>query len=169
MAWDDPAGGDGSISETEWDNMVSDQKSRVQAPATFVGQFLVQGTGNISVTEPGFQPSAIKFEGEAVGGQNVDRSGGGGSNDGNYAGSFTGFARDDGTRQVIHSGGSGNSINQTSHYSSDTSCIAIRYAGQSGGQVGKLEADVSSFDSNGFTVSVSSYSQNEVIIYTAYR
>lgn len=167
MAWDDTDGGDGSISATEWNNHVQDQKSRMKAPAVFLGKFTVYSTGDITINDPGFQPSAVKFEGEAVGGANVDRSGGSGSS--NYAGSFVGMARDDGTRQVVHSGGSGDSINETSHYSSSNECIAIRYAGQNGSQNGKLAGDVTSFNSDGFTVNISSHARDEVIIYTAYK
>lgn len=166
MAWDS---NDGDLSQAEWENHVQDQKTRVLSPATFVGSFLITSTGDYSITAPGFTPSHVKFEGEAVGGQNVDRSGGGGSNVANSMGSFTGFARDDGTRQVINSNASGNSINQTGHYSSDSNCIAIRYSGQNGGNLGKLLGDVTSFDSDGFTVNISSYQQNEIVIYTAYR
>lgn len=139
-----------------------------QGSESYVGSFTVTGAGTISITSPGFTPSMIEFNGEAVGGQNVDRSGGTGSNAANYQGSFTGVARDDGYRQVIHSGLSGDSVNQTSHYSSDSECIAIRYAGQSGGKLGMLLGDVVSWDSDGFTVDITSYTRDEVVTFTAY-
>lgn len=141
----------------------------VTQPRSHTGSFVVTGTGTISITGCGFAPSTVEFCGEAVGGQNVDKAGGGGSNIDNYAGSFKGVARDDGTRQVVHSGLSGNSVNNTSHYSSDTECIAMRYAGQSGSLLGRLTGDVQSFDADGFTVDITNYSQDEVVIYTAYR
>jgi len=139
--------------------------------SVYTGFLVINSTGNYTISEVPFTPSSVKFEGESVGGnRNTDRDGPGNSNsDGNYAGSFTGFARDDGTRQVIHTGGSGNSINATSHFSSSSACIAIRYADQNGNRVGELLGDITSFDSNGFTVNISSFSQDEVVIYTAYK
>lgn len=164
MAWDDTNAGDGVVTENEWNAMVEYVKNR-----NHLGSFVVTSTGTQSITGVGFQPTQIQFSGEAVGGSNVDSSGTGGSSVGNYAGSFTGIARDDGTRRVIHSGGSGNSINETSHYSSNSECIAIRYAGQSGGLLGFLRGDVTSFDSDGFTINVTDYQQNEVVLYNAIR
>ena len=140
----------------------------VSGSDVYVGSFEVTSTGNITISTP-FAPTMIEFHGEAVGGQNVDRGNGSGSSINNYQGSFSGTARSDGHRQVVHSGGSGNSINSTSHYSSTTNCIAIRYAGQDGELLGRLLGDVSSFNSNGFTVNISEFAQNEVITFTAYR
>lgn len=132
-----------------------------------IDSFEVTGTGQISVTGVGFTPSMIEFSGEVTGGQNVDQAGSTSTVD--YAGSFTGQARDDGHRQVSHSGGNGNSINEVSQYSSDTECIAIRYADSDGNAVGYLKADVVSWDDDGFTIDVSDFQQSEVVNYTAYR
>ena len=154
--------------ESVWNVESIERLVKTKQATPHVGSFQITGTGDIGVTGVGFTPSSIEFSGEAVGGQNVNRAGGGGSSVSNYAGTFSGTARSDGHRQVIHSGASGDSINETSHFSSDSLCIAIRYAGKNGSSLGTLKADVKSFDSDGFTVNVSSYQQNEIVNFTAY-
>lgn len=169
MVWDDTKDSNSELDSTEWNNHVSDQKSRVQSPATFVGQFEITGATSISVTAPSFQPSSIKFDIHANGGKNVSTVGGSGSNVSNSASNATGFARNDGTRQCAGNSASGDSINEVRRFSTNSNAILLEYSGQDGGNVGTLRADVTSFDTDGFTVDVTSYQQNEVIIYTAYR
>jgi len=136
---------------------------------SYTGSFTITETGQQSITGVGFQPSKIEFKGEATGGQNVDTAGDDGGTIGNYQGSFQGQAGDDGHRQVVHSGVSGNSPSNTSHYTSDTECIAIRYADGTGSPLGYLKADVVSWESDGFTIDTTNYQQNEVVTYTAHR
>jgi len=169
MAWDDSKSENDALDSTEWNNHVSDQKSRVKAPATFVGQFTITGTGTTSVTAPNFTPTSVKLEIHATGGQNVSTAGSSGDSVDNSASQMTGFARDDGTRQATGNAASGNSINKIRRFSTNSNAILLEYAGQDGNNIGTLQGDVTSFDSLGFTVDIASYSQNEVVIYTAYK
>lgn len=52
-------------------------------------------------------------------------------------------------------GGHGNSINDISRYASNSNCIGVRYGNQNGDDLGKITAYLSSFNTNGFTLSVS--------------
>ena len=74
-------------------------------------------------------------------------------------------------QQVINGGGSGNSINSISRYTSDSHCVGVRYGNQNGASNGINSATLTSFNSDGFTLNVDSYLTNEnlVIIYEAYR
>jgi hypothetical protein len=164
MAFDDPAAGDGTLTASEYDNLVDATLTPVA-----VGQFVVSTTGSQSVTGVGFQPSSVKFQIHANGGQNISTSGGSGSVIANSASQMTGIARDDGTRQAIGNAASGSSINQIRRFSSNSKAILLEYAAQSGDNIGTLDADVTGFDADGFTVNINSAPQTEVVIYTAYR
>jgi hypothetical protein len=167
MAFDDPAAGDGVLTAAEYDNLVDAVKNQ-----TDMGTFTISAAGSLSVTGVGFQPSQLMFWCESVGGVNQDRAGTGGDGATNYAGSSVGFAADDGTRQVVNSGMSGNSVNNSSHFSSDTGeVIALRYAGQNGtiSSGGVLQAELTSFDSDGFTLNVTDFNQTEPVFYIANR
>ncbi|QRV15015.1 hypothetical protein JMJ58_19225 [Haloterrigena salifodinae] len=140
------------------------EKTRVE-----MGRFTISATGNISVNV-GFRPTRVEFHGSTITGDNVDRAGplnGNGAD--NYSGHFHGYAKDDGTEHVVHSGLSGNSVNATSHYSSTSRCVAIRWANQDGGKLGMTDATMNSWDADGFTVNVTSAFRNVVVHYTAYR
>ena len=104
----------------------------------YVGQFLINSTGNKSITGLGFKPSVVVFHFQAhVTGTDVDETGSQNANTADcYQGGGTGYANGSGNEQCIHSGGTGNSINACSYYSSSSHCIGIRYAGQNGGKVG---------------------------------
>jgi len=135
-----------------------------------IGYFIIDATGDKSITGLGFRPSVIEFRVDPpVDAINVDKS-----SDTNvdapdcYLGSSHGFAKNDGTNVGMHSGGSANSINASSMYSSDTYSICVRFAGQNGGATGYVKAYVSSFDSDGFTVTVDTADRNTMVIYTAY-
>ena len=84
-----------------------------------------------------------------------------------YALSFSGAV----TQQVIYGGGSGNSINGVSNYSSDSHCIGLRYSNQDGVAFGITSAALTSFDPNGFSVNVDSLlaDENVVVIFEAYK
>jgi len=45
----------------------------------------------------------------------------------------------------------------------------MEYSSQGGANIGTLRGDVTSFDSDGFTVDFTSHAQNEVVIYTAFK
>jgi len=164
MAFDDPAAGDGTLTASEYDNLVDATLTPVS-----VGQFVVSTTGSQSVTGVGFQPSSVKFEIHANGGQNVSAAGSSGDSVDNSASQMTGIARDDGTRQAIGNAATGNSINKIRRFSSDSKVILMEYATADGNNIGTLDGDVTSFDADGFTVNINSVPQTEVVIYTAYR
>lgn len=150
--------------------------SSVNNPRVYMGKFIISSTGNMSITGLPFKPSAIDFK--AVGNvetYNQDSDNQVGNNNTGLANSFNymfGFAQDIGgsiSQQVICGGGSGNSINDISRYSSSSECIGIRYANQNGDALGYTRARLNSFDSNGFTINVTHRSDNLVVIYSAYR
>jgi hypothetical protein len=163
MAWDDTDAGDGTLQSSEYNNLVDAIKNR-----PYVGHFVVTGTGSQSITGVGFQPSTVKFEIHSNGGVNVDTAGGGGASVSNNASQMTGYAKDDGTRQNTGTAVSGNSINEIRRWSDDSRAIYLQYADQDGARISAMRADVSSFDSDGFTLSINTVPQNEIIFFTAY-
>jgi len=146
------------------------------AGKVYTGSFIISATGAQSITGLPFQPTQIIFSAHAnVEAFGLDNDNGVGDNNGGIANSFgsmNGFARDDsGTtvQGVIYVGGSGNSINDISRFSSNTNCIGIRYGNQNGDAVGRTIASLSSFDANGFTINTSQRSDNILVFFTAYR
>ena len=128
MAWDDTDAGDGTVTATEWNNMVDAIKNQ-----HYAGAFTITGSGTHAVTGVGFQPSQLMFYTQSVGGQNVSAAGPtNGDTESNYAETSIGFAQSDGTQQVINVGASGDSVNAVSKYSSNSECVALRYAGPNG-------------------------------------
>lgn len=142
---------------------------------TYVGQFIITSTGNINITGLPFQPSSVTFVAHAnVETLNLDSSGSNINNKDNSFGTTNGFARDNNgsiTQQFIYLGGSGESINNISRYSSSSNCIGLRYSNQDGNPFGRTLASLTSFNSDGFTINVSSQLANEnvVVLYTAYK
>jgi len=140
----------------------------------YVGSFIIDSTGEKSITGVGFQPTKVLFRYCAgVRTKTTDETRGSNVNNVNcYAGSGFGFARDDGggstTQQTTHSGGSGNSINANSYQSSNSHCIFVRYGGQNGENVGDTSASFTSFDADGFTLNVDNKDDNLLVIYEAY-
>ncbi len=169
MVWDNTKDSTSELTSTEWNNHVADQKSRATTPVSFPGSFEVTGTETVTVTAPGFTPSSVKFDIHANSGQNVSGSGSGGDIVSNSASHMTGFARDDGTRQAIGNSASGNSIDNVRRFSTNSNAILMEYSSQGGANIGTLRGDVTSFDSDGFTVDFTSHAQNEVVIYTAFK
>jgi len=149
-------------------------------PTVYVGFFIINANGSQAITGLPFQPSQITFVAHAnIESLNINADNQTNNNNtgiSNSFGSMNGFARDDGgsiTQQVIYVGGSGNSINDISRYASSSNCIGIRYGNQNGDNLGLLSADLSSFNSNGFTINVTRTSdatnENIVVLYTAYK
>jgi len=146
------------------------------ASNVFTGFFTINNTGTTTVTGIPFQPNQITFVAHA----NVERFGLDNdnqtrNNDGGIAnafGSMNGFARNNNgtiTQGVIYVGGSGNSINDISRYSSNQRCIGIRYSNQNGDAVGRTLAALTAFTADGFTLNVTNRSDNVLVFYTAYR
>jgi len=73
------------------------------------------------------------------------------------------------TQQVIFNGGSGNSINDISRYASSSHCIGLRYTNNNGDNLGLTNASLTSFNTNGFTLNVTTATDAVVVIYEAYR
>lgn len=74
----------------------------------------------------------------------------------NSFGTSNGYARNGSSpsQGFIYVGSHGNSINDISRYSSDIACIGIRYGNQNGDSLGKITAELTSFDANGFTLNI---------------
>lgn len=123
------------------------------------GTIKINGTGDYSVTGLGFKPSKVKFEGAVpIDSTDSESAGGSGSTESNYMGTMVGYAKDDGSEQVMCSGGSGNSINNIRYYSSSSHCVGVSYGGQNGGELAQITATMSSWDSDGFTINCDTYS-----------
>jgi len=145
-------------------------------PSVYMGVLTISSTGNLSVSGIPFKPSQISFTAHAnIESLNLNTDNGTRNNDNGIAntqGSMNGFARDDNgstVQQVIYVGGNGNSINDISRFSSNNSCVAIRYANQNGDNLGITSASLTSFNSNGFTLNVGSHADNLVVLYQAYK
>lgn len=145
-------------------------------PSVYMGVLTISSTGNLSVSGIPFKPSQISFSAHAnIESLNLNTDNGTRNNDNGIAntyGSMNGFARDDNgsiVQQIIYVGGNGNSINDISRFSSNSSCIGIRYSNQNGDNLGITSASLTSFNSNGFTINVGSHADNLVVIYQAYK
>ncbi|MGB3152191.1 MAG: hypothetical protein WBB27_16160 [Maribacter sp.] len=152
------------------------QWSTLKKENVYMGVLIINGTGNINVSGLPFRPSQVSFSAHAnIESLNINSDNGVGNNNNGIAnsyGSMNGFARNNGgstTQQVIYVGGSGNSINDISRYSSSGHCIGIRYGNQNGDNLGITSASLSSFNTNGFTINVDSHVDNLVVLYQAYE
>jgi hypothetical protein len=145
------------------------------SPSVYVGSFIINAPGGSTstsfttqVTGIPFQPSQVTFTAyaniESFGLNNDNQTNNNDQGIANSFGSMRGFARDDNstiTQNVIYLGGSGNSINDISRYSSNSQCIGIRYGNQNGDNLGVLSGVINSFDFNtttstgGFTFNIS--------------
>ncbi|MFV0248814.1 MAG: hypothetical protein ACK5H1_07630 [Tenacibaculum sp.] len=147
----------------------------------YVGAFIMTGTGTQVITGLPFKPSQITFVAHAnIEVYNLDSDNGvSGNNKGveNSFGSMNGFARDNAgaiSQQVIYSGGNGGSINNISRYASNSHCIGLRYSDNNGEKLGLINASLSNFNADGFTISITkSHNRVEdediVVKFTAYR
>jgi len=143
--------------------------------SAYMGVFIINGTGNQTITGIPFQPSQISFVAHAnieILNLNADNQvGNNNSGISNSFGTSNGFARDDNsviTQQSIYVGGSGNSINDISRFASSNHCIGIRYSNQNGSPLGLTTASIISFNLNGFTLNVDNAVDNLAVIYHAY-
>ncbi len=159
----------GTKASPSWESVAS-------TPRHYVGKFIINATGNMTVTGIPFQPSMIKFTAYAnVESYDLDSDNGVGNNNAgipNAYGYMTGFATLNGVtieEQVIYGGGSGNSINDISRYASSSHCIGLRYSDQNGNNLGLTTATLITFTSDGFTINVDSLADNVVVIFEAFR
>ena len=142
----------------------------------YSGFFLVSATGNITVSGLPFQPQNITFTAHAnVESATLNSDNGTRNNESglpNAFGTSNGFARDDSgsvVQQNIYIGGSGNSINDISRFSSSAHCVGIRYSSQNGDNLGETTIALTSFNPDGFTVNVDSFADGLIVLYTAYN
>lgn len=170
----------------------------------YVGAFTITPPGGSSstsfttqVSNIPFQPSQITFSAyaniEQFGINNDNQTNNNDQSIANSFGSMRGFARlnpnSSITQNVIYVGGSGNSINDISRYSSNNQCIGIRYGNQNGDSLGIISGVLNSFTYNatnstgGFSLTISytlgtsgNPNRNDdvlneglVVLYTAYR
>ncbi|PQV46600.1 hypothetical protein CLV33_10998 [Jejuia pallidilutea] len=146
------------------------------ASTTYIGKFIITGTGSQTISGLPFQPSSIKFSAHAnVETYNINADNGVGNNNNTFQnafGSMQGYATNYGGtihQQVIYIGGSGNSINDISRYASSARAIGIRYSNQNGDNLGLTAAEVTSFNTDGFTINVTNRTENIVVIFEAHR
>lgn len=177
---------------SQWNLISSSNQKQVQ-----FGRFVVNSSGNVSVTGLGFTPSSVEFVGiNRIQGINEGayRSSDNNSNDIRMASGMTvGYAQNNGgaiSQQVIANGSSGSSINNIGTYSSSSHCVAAFFVNNNGepihdngtatsgadSQGGLVRASLQSFDSDGFTLNFDRFlagiglrSNEIVIIYKAYR
>jgi len=131
----------------------------LQESNVYVGSFIISASGAQTISDLPFKPSSVTFEAMAnIEQNNIDSDNSianNATNIYNAGGMMKGFARDDnGTtvQQVIYNGYSGNSINDISRYASDSNCIGIRYSNQNGDDLGKILSNMTSFNTDGFTI-----------------
>lgn len=126
-----------------------------------VGHFIINSTGDVSVTGLGFQPTRVKFEATLPIESTDQETAGTGDDERNSAGFMIGYAKDTGSgteQQASSTAISGNSTDDIRKYSSSSLCIAATYCSSSGSEEGQVDATLKSWDSDGFTINVSTYS-----------
>ena len=143
------------------------------ASNVYVGAFQISSAGTVTVNNIPFRPSQIIFKANAnIESENIDTNNG--TDDGDQPGApnfnqnergiansfgvMNGFARRNNnnliSQQAIFIGGTGNSIDNISRYASNKNCIGVRFGNQKGRSLGKIEASLTSFNSDGFELSV---------------
>ncbi|WP_026708170.1 hypothetical protein [Flavobacterium frigidarium] len=155
----------------------------------YTGSFLLTAptsTTATSITYIGlpFQPSQMTFVAHAnVESTDIDLPGSGLNDINNSFGTMNGVARQSSSttisQQVIYIGGSGQSINNISRFSSSSNCIGLRYGNQDAANLGKITASMTSFNANGFTLNVkytaaasgntAVLGENVIVLFTAYK
>ncbi|WP_167341953.1 hypothetical protein [Nonlabens sp. SY33080] len=148
---------------TGWSEMLVDSN-------VYLGSFTIKSSGSITISDVPFQPSQVSFVAHAnIESDNIAADNGVGNNArgiSNSYGTSNGFARNNGgsiVQQSIYVGGHGNSINDISRYSSSSNCVGIRYGDQNGSNLGIIEASLTNFTTNGFTVNAT-YTNGDITI-----
>lgn len=143
------------------------------------GTILINATGDFTVTGLPFAPSRVKFS-AAVPLDATDaakRPTLNSDEEDNFGGVMIGYAADTGggtVQQAMSSGGSGNSINAIRVFGSSTHCIGVSFGNQDGLSAGNIRATLSSWNADGFTVNVGTYSgittiSGLLVMYEAYE
>jgi hypothetical protein len=144
------------------------------------GSFVITSTGAQSISGLPFEPNQVTFRASLpVDAENLaGKAGDSASDDTGFAGNMFGFARNDGsttTQQAMSTGGSGASINNVRYGASDSKAIYATYGDGDAAEVAQLEGTVSSWNADGFTLNIDTYSSfsagmaGQVVQYTAYR
>jgi len=149
----------------------------------YVGAFEITGAGSVTITGVPFRPASLSFVAHAnvETFANINSDNAVGNNNAGIANSFgsmNGIARDTGAapffQRAIYVGGSGNSINDISRYSSNVNCIGIRYGNQNGDILGLITGAITAFTADGFTINFTyangvPAAEGLAILFTAYR
>ena len=163
-------------------------------PTVYTGFFIIAAPGGTtttstpqSITDIPFKPSQITFVAHAnVESTELSTSGSSNNDINNSYGTMNGFARIINgvkTQQVIYIGGSGESINNISRFSSISNCIGLRYGDQNATDLGRITASLTTFDPNGFTINAAHtraststntkfnaiFNEGLVVLFTAYK
>jgi hypothetical protein len=154
-----------------WAKLVDDSEKRVA-----IGKFRITATGSLDITGLPFQPSSIEFRAiNNVENYNAGLTRFGSSNvedKKNNTGVSFGYARNVSgaiLQQVITGAISGASTNRSAGYSSNTKCIALQFIDQEAVSYGRTSASLTNFNSDGFTLNVTEFTVNSVVMFTAYK
>ncbi len=127
----------------------------------YVGAFQISAAGVITISGVPFRPTSVTFVAHAnVEDFDINGDNGSVNNDRgirNSFGTMNGFARQDGgtiNQQVIYIGSHGNSINDISRFASSTNAIGLRYGDQNGNFLGSISGSITSFTTDGFSISI---------------
>jgi len=141
-------------------------------PTVYTGSFIISAMGNKTISEIPFTPSQVTFTAYAnVDSANLDKSSESGKNSNTFQNTFGGMQgyANEVSQAVIFVGGSANSINNISRYSSTSHCIGVRYTNQDGGSLGRTTAAFTAFTTTGFTIDVDEFKGGLIVLYTAYK
>lgn len=153
-----------------------DLSKTITGPRFYVGKFQISSAGTITITGLPFPPTSLVFTAYAnIESDSINADNQVGNNTNTTVNSFNfmrGFAREDAgsiNEQVICGGENGSSINDISRYASPNHSIGIRYCNNNGDNLGITSATVTSFNSNGFTLNVDSFTDGLLVIFEAHR
>lgn len=141
-------------------------------PTVYTGSFIISAMGKKTISEIPFTPSQVTFTAYAnVDSANLDKSSESGKNSNTFQNTFGGMQgyANEVSQAVIFVGGSANSINNISRYSSTSHCIGVRYTNQDGGSLDKTTAAFTAFTTTGFTIDVDEFKGGLIVLYTAYK
>lgn len=142
-------------------------------PTVYTGSFTIStATGPQTISSMPFKPSQVTFTAYAnIDSANSNEPSVSGKNSNTFQNTFGGMQgyANEVSQAVIFVGGSANSINNISRYSSTSHCIGVRYTNQDGGSLGRTTATFTGFTATGFTINVDEYTGGLIVLYTAYK
>lgn len=153
---------------------MSSRNHYFNSPRFYANWFTLSGTAPFTQTvSVDLHPEIVLFyAAPSVSGMNVnDDAGTGGSTMLNYSGSSFGMATLQPGGSIsngcVHSGGSGNSINEVSRYSSNSYSIGVRYADMDGVALGYNEAYVSSVSDGSMEITADTHDNDLLVFFLA--